>query len=326
MDGDGLHDTILTAGAVKRFRRQNMALGHYSLSSYLVVMALNQLLGTHVSVAGGAHTAFARASQIGCTTMQIFVKNASQWKAKPLSAEDIESYKSAGSGATVSPVIAHAAYLINLCAQQPDTSRRSREAFEEELNRCEALGIMGLVVHPGAHLGAGEEAGIRQIAESLNEIHLRTPGFRTLTLLETTAGQGTTLGSSFDQLRHIIDGIHELERVAVCLDTCHVFAAGHDIRSPQGWEAMLDEFESKLGVRLLKAIHVNDSKKDLGSRVDRHEHIGMGRIGLEGFRFLMNDERLAGIPKILETEKSEDMHEDVENMNRLLSLVGSAKS
>jgi deoxyribonuclease IV len=289
-------------------------------------MPETQLIGTHVSIAGGIHTAFARAAQLGCTTMQIFVKNASQWKAKPLSTEDIAKYKSASSGATLSPVVAHAAYLINLCAQKPDVLSRSRDAFEEELSRCEALGIMGLVVHPGAHLGAGVEAGLQQIAASLNEIHLRTSGYRTLTLLETTAGQGTTLGSSFDQLQTIIDGVHEPERVAVCLDTCHVFAAGHDIRSAQGWEAMLEEFERTLGLRQLKVIHVNDSKKDLGSCVDRHEHIGMGRIGLEGFRFLMNDDRLSGIPKILETDKSEDMHEDIENMNRLLSLVGNAKS
>jgi deoxyribonuclease IV len=289
-------------------------------------MAQKQLLGTHVSIAGGIHTAFARAAQLGCTTMQIFVKNASQWKAKPLSTEDIANYISAGSEARIASVVAHAAYLINLCAQQPDTLRRSRDAFEDELRRCEALGIMGLVVHPGAHLGAGEDAGLQLISESLNKIHQNTPGFHTLTLLETTAGQGTTLGSSFDQLRRIIDGILEPNRVAVCLDTCHIFAAGHDIRSAQGWVTMLDEFERILGLPRLKVIHVNDSKKDLGSRVDRHEHIGMGRIGLEGFRFLMNDDRLSGIPKILETEKSEDMHEDVENMNRLLSLVGNAIS
>jgi deoxyribonuclease-4 len=284
-------------------------------------MTLPLLLGTHVSVAGGIYTAFERATQAGCTTMQVFVKNASQWKAKPLSDQDIQSYKTASAGATVSPVVAHAAYLINLCAVQPQTLERSRDAYEEELRRCEDLEIMGLVVHPGAHLGAGEEAGLQGIADSLNDIHARTPGFRTLTLLETTAGQGTTLGSTFAQLRRILDGITNPERIGICLDTCHVFASGRDIRTPDGWELMIREFDRTLGLERRMVIHVNDSKKDLGSHVDRHEHIGLGRIGLEGFRFLMNDGRLAGIPKILETEKSEDMHEDRENMERLRSLV-----
>ena len=273
-------------------------------------MTLPLLLGTHVSVAGGIYTAFERATQAGCTTMQVFVKNASQWKAKPLSDQDIQSYKTASAGATVSPVVAHAAYLINLCAVQPQTLERSRDAYEEELRRCESLEIMGLVVHPGAHLGAGEEAGLQGIADSLNDIHARTPGFRTL-----------TLGSTFAQLRRILDGITNRERIGICLDTCHVFASGQDIRTPDGWELMIRDFDRTLGLERLMVIHVNDSKKDLGSHVDRHEHIGLGRIGLEGFRFLMNDARLAGIPKILETEKSEDMHEDRENMERLRSLI-----
>lgn len=279
------------------------------------------LLGTHVSVAGGIHMAFPRAMEIGCTTMQVFVKNASQWNAKPLTENDVQIYKTAMLGATVAPVVAHAAYLINLCAIRSETLERSRNAYEDELRRCEALEMMGLVVHPGAHLGAGEDAGLQRIADSLNVIHERTPGFRTLTILETTAGQGTSLGSTFSQLQRIIDGTRNPGRIGVCMDTCHVFAAGHDIRTPEGWHAMLDSFNTALGLERLKVIHVNDSKKDLGSHVDRHEHIGLGRIGLEGFRFLMNDERLAGIPKILETDKSEDMHEDRENMERLRSLI-----
>jgi deoxyribonuclease IV len=289
-------------------------------------MTHTQSLGTHVSVAGGIHTAFERASLIGCTTMQVFVKNASQWKAKPLTEQDIANYKTAGARATVSPVVAHAAYLINLCAVKPDVLERSRDAFEDELRRCEALAIMGLVVHPGAHLGQGEDAGLKGIADSLNVIHRNTAGFRTLTLLETTAGQGTTLGCTFAQLRQIIDQSEHPERIAVCMDTCHVFASGYDIRTAQGWESMLVDFDTTLGLDRLRVIHVNDSKKDLGSRVDRHDHIGAGHIGLEGFRFLMNDPRLAGIPKILETEKSEDMHEDIENMDRLRSLIDRTSS
>jgi deoxyribonuclease-4 len=284
-------------------------------------MATPLLLGTHVSTAGGIHTAFERATQIGCTTMQVFVKNASRWKGNALSDSDIQNYKTASTRATIAPVVAHAAYLINLCAVRPRILKHSQDAYEEELRRCESLGIMGLVLHPGAHLGAGEDAGLKGIANSLNSIHDRTRGFHTLTILETTAGQGTTLGSTFGQLQRIIDRLRNPERIGICLDTCHVFASGWDIRTPVGWETMLEEFDRTLGLERLKVIHVNDSKKDLASHVDRHEHIGLGRIGLEGFRFLMNDLRLSGIPKILETNKSEDMHEDRENMDRLRSLI-----
>jgi len=279
------------------------------------------LLGTHVSVSGGIHTAFERASSLGCTTMQIFVKNASRWAGRPLVEQDVQSYKSASAGARVAPVVAHAAYLINLCAVQPETLIKSRQAFEDELRRCEALGIYGLVVHPGAHMGAGEEEGIRRIAESLNTIHDRTPGFRTLSFLEVTAGQGTAIGYRFDQLRGIVDLLELPGRAAVCLDTCHAFAAGYDLRTVSGWETMLHEFDATIGLSRLAVIHVNDSMKGLGSRKDRHEHIGKGHIGLDGFRFLMNDPRLDAVPKILETDKSEDMHEDIENMNLLRSLI-----
>ena len=284
-------------------------------------MLVPPLLGTHVSVSGGIHTAFARASSIGCTTMQLFVKNANRWAGKPLGEEDVQSYKSASAGARVAPVVAHAAYLINLCAVQGETLVKSRQGFEDELLRCEALGILGLVVHPGAHMGAGEEEGIRRIAESLNAVHDRTPGFRTLSILEVTAGQGTTIGSRFEHLRGIVDLLDVPERAAVCLDTCHAFAAGYDLRSASGWETMLHEFDTTIGLSRLAVIHVNDSKKELGSRKDRHEHIGKGHIGVEGFRLLMNDPRLYAVPKILETDKSEDMHEDVENMNLLRSLI-----
>lgn len=284
-------------------------------------MLLPPLLGTHVSVSGGIHTAFERASSIGCTTMQVFVKNANRWAGKPLVEEDVQSYKSASAGAGVAPVVAHAAYLINLCAVQPEMLVKSRQGLEDELRRCEALGILGLVVHPGAHMGAGEEEGIRRIAESLNTIHDRTSGFRTLSILEVTAGQGTTIGYRFEHLRGILDLLDIPERAAVCLDTCHAFAAGYDLRTVSGWETMLHEFDTTIGLSRLAAIHVNDSMKELGSRKDRHEHIGKGHIGVDGFRFLMNDPRFNAVPKILETEKSEDMHEDVENMNLLRSLI-----
>ena len=281
------------------------------------------LLGSHVSVRGGLHTAHERATRIGCTAMQLFVKNASQWSAQPLSDAEVQQYRSAASASTVGPVIAHAAYLINLCASNPGVLGRSRAGLEDELRRCELLGVRALVFHPGAHVGAGEEEGIRCIAESINRVHERTRDFRVLTTLETTAGQGSMLGWRFEQLRGIIDRVEDRSRMAVCMDTCHLFAAGYPVHTPDGWNATVQEFDSSVGLSRLAAIHVNDSVKPFGSRRDRHEQIGKGAIGLEGFRSLMNDPRLEQIPKILETEKSEDMHEDVENMARLRSLIGS---
>jgi deoxyribonuclease-4 len=279
-----------------------------------------------MSVSGGVHTAFDRGTRIGCTTMQVFVKNANQWEGKPLTWEDIESYKRAGAKSRIDPVVAHAAYLINLAAVSPSTLRRSRLALEDELRRCELLGIPALIVHPGAHMGAGEQEGIRRIAESIDIVHARTPGFRARTVLETTAGQGTTLGYRVDQLAAIIDQVEEQDRLGVCLDTCHLFAAGYPIHTEQGWEQTMRDLEGTLGWDRVLAVHVNDSRRELGSRIDRHEHIGKGQIGLTGFRLLMNDPRMKALPKILETEKSEDMHEDVENMTLLRSLLVATSS
>jgi deoxyribonuclease IV len=286
-------------------------------------MKTRMLLGTHVSVAGGVHAAFERGERIGCTTMQVFVKNSNQWEGKPLTPDDIGSYKTAAAKSTIMPVFAHAAYLINLCAKNLDVRAKSRRAFRDELTRCDALGVRGLIVHPGAHMGEGEETGIREIAASLNAVHDQTGGIAPLSILETTAGQGTAVGYRFEHLRDILALVRDRHRVAVCMDTAHLFAAGYDIGTEEGWEGTIEAFERIVGLRSLVAIHVNDSKKPLGSRVDRHEHIGKGLIGLTGFRMLMNDRRLAGVPKILETEKSDDMHEDVENMALLTSLVGA---
>ena len=274
-----------------------------------------------MSVSGGIHTAFERGMRIGCTTMQVFVKNANRWEGKPLTGEDIENYKSARAKARINPVVAHGAYLINLAAVSPVTLRRSRLALEDELGRCEALGILGLIVHPGAHMGAGEEEGIARIAESINSVHARTPEFRARTILETTAGQGTALGYRFEQLAAIIDQVEEKHRMAVCLDTCHLFAAGYPIHTEEGWEDTMQRLAGTVGLNRVLAIHVNDSRREFGSRRDRHEHVGKGQIGVSGFRPLMNDPRLVAVPKILETEKSDDMHEDIENMNLLRSLV-----
>jgi len=284
------------------------------------------LLGAHMSVNGGLHSAFERGSSVSCTTMQLFTKNANQWKSAPLSETDIQTYKRAEAKARIEPVVAHASYLINLCASNKGTLHLSRTAFIDELQRCESLGIPALIFHPGSHTGQGEEAGLKLIAESLNKVHEKTRGCRTLSTLETTAGQGTNLGYRFEQLRAIIDLVDEQDRMAVCMDTCHLFAAGYPIHTEQGWEQTLREIDQVIGLHRLVAIHVNDSKKGLGSKVDRHEHIGKGQIGLTAFKMLMNDSRLAAVPKILETEKSEDMHEDVENMAVLRSLLGPQKA
>lgn len=279
------------------------------------------LLGSHMSVAGGLHTAFARGTRAGCTTMQIFVKNASTWTGKPLTPDAVASYKAAAANATIAPVIAHAAYLINLCARAEDVRLRSQQGLGDELMRCATLGVVGLVVHPGAHMGAGESDGLARIAESLNLIHARLPAASTKTLLETTAGQGTTLGYRFEHLRRIIDLVDDRQRVGVCLDTCHLFAAGYPIHTEEGWGNTMRELEETIGLENVLAVHVNDSKREFGSRIDRHQHIGQGQVGETAFRMVMNDPRLRGIPKILETEKSEDMHEDIENMARLRALV-----
>ncbi len=279
------------------------------------------LIGAHESIAGGIHRAFERAASVGCRTLQVFTKNSNQWRAKPLSGEDIENYKTVFSESSIAPVVAHDSYLINLCARDPAVLRKSREAFVDELVRCEVLGIPYLNFHPGAHLGLGEEEGIKKIIESLDESHARTPGSPVLSVIETTAGQGSTVGYRFEHLKMIIDGVAEPSRMAVCIDTCHIFAAGYDISTEPGYRSTMEEFDAIVGLPTLVAIHVNDSKKGLGSRVDRHEHIGKGAIGRRGFAFIMQDDRLANIPKILETPKGEDLREDRMNLALLRRLA-----
>jgi len=279
------------------------------------------LLGAHMSTSGGVHTAVDRAVSIGCTALQVFTKNNNQWGAKPLADDDIENYKRKIVEATITPVMAHDSYLINLCAINPEILERSRDAFIDELTRCEELGIQLLNFHPGAHGGAGENDGIKRIVESLNIAHEKTEGFKVLSVVETSAGQGTAVGYKFEHLEKIINGVDKPERMAVCIDTCHIFAAGYDIRTEETYAATIQEFENIIGLDRLAAFHFNDSKKEFGSHGDRHEHIGKGMIGTEGFSYLMNDERFANTPKILETPKSKDLHEDVENLKVLKGLI-----
>jgi deoxyribonuclease-4 len=284
-------------------------------------MRTRVLLGAHMSINGGVYTAHERGMRVGCTTIQLFTKNNTQWTSRPLSEEDIDKYKRLARKSRIRPVVAHSSYLINLCAKDRLILKKSREAFRDELWRCEKLGIPHLVFHPGAHVGQGEEEGIKLIAESLNILHDETSGYHVKSILEATAGQGTTLGYRFEQLRKIIDLVENRQRMRVCVDTCHLFAAGYDIKSEHGYERTFREFDAIIGLKRLVVFHVNDSKRELGSHVDRHEHIGKGRIGNTAFRLLMNDPRFVSIPKILETPKAEDMHEDVINMRKLRGFI-----
>jgi deoxyribonuclease-4 len=275
-------------------------------------------LGAHMSVSGGIYRALERGVESTCNVVQIFVKNQMQWKAKPLTEEDVAAFKKARKETGIKTVVAHDSYLINLGSPDDALWEKSIHSFVGELERCEALGVSGLVAHPGSHMGEGEEWGLKRIANALDTVHERTPGLRVRTYLETTAGQGTNLGYRFEQLRSIIDQTADSKRLAVCVDTCHIFAAGYDIRDEKRYSATMKELIKVLGIRRIKAFHLNDSKKDLGSRVDRHDHIGKGKIGIDGFRALINDDRFSKVPMFLETPKAGDM--DRVNLRKLRSL------
>jgi deoxyribonuclease IV len=279
------------------------------------------LLGAHMSIAGGVHRAIERARSIGCSAMQIFVKNNMQWFARPFTRAEIKTFLDHPQRGELGAVFAHANYLINLAATNPQFHANSIRALSEELTRADQLGLPFLVLHPGAHLGAGEEAGLKRVVGSINRILARIPQVKTRIALETTAGQGSCLGHTFDHLAYILTHVREPERLCVCLDTAHVFAAGYDLTSGASTRNMFREFERTIGLRHLVALHLNDSKTARGSRVDRHEHIGRGRIGLEAFRFIMRDRRFRKIPKVLETPKGKELLEDVENMKTLRELA-----
>lgn len=280
------------------------------------------LLGAHVSAAGGIVTAFDRAETLGINTFQLFVKNNKQWFApQELSAEEISEFRKRRKKWNGGPIVAHACYLLNLGASNPEIQERSRESFTKELLRANLISVDYFVFHPGSHGGMGEESAIQNIARALNDIHSNTPKVITKTVLEITAGQGSAVGNKFEHLEAIIAKVKDQKRMAVCLDTCHLFATGYDLRTKEAWERTFEEFERRIGFEKLVCIHTNDSKKDLGSRVDRHEHIGKGAIGLEGFRLLMNDKRFEKIPKILETPKDDKMTEDFVNIRVLKDLI-----
>jgi deoxyribonuclease-4 len=274
-----------------------------------------------MSIAGGFHLAVSRAESVGATALQVFTKNSNRWAAPPIGAEEAANYKSALSKSTVRAVAAHDSYLINPGAVDPAILAKSREGLADEIRRCSVLGIGMLNFHPGAHVGAGERDGIARIVESLDIVHQMTPGSGVLSVLETTAGQGTVLGHTFEQLRAIIDGVADPDRMAVCIDTCHIFAAGYDISTEEGYEKTMAAFDSVIGLGRLRLMHLNDSVKGLGSKVDRHAHIGKGMFGTTAFRSIMRDGRLRDVPKVLETPKEDDLNEDRENLRTLLDLA-----
>jgi deoxyribonuclease-4 len=279
------------------------------------------LLGAHMSIAGGVGNAFLEGKKVNCDAIQIFTKSSRQWASKPYTKEEIEQFHINRKETGIGTVVAHDSYLLNMGS--PDTALRTRSvaAFIDELERCEVLGVTNLIAHPGAHVGAGELDGIKTIAKSLDEVHKACPGYSAKVTLEITAGQGSNLGYRFEQIASIIDATKESERLRVCFDTEHAFAAGYDIRTKEGYERTFGEFDEAIGIKLLAAFHLNDSKKEFNSRVDRHEHIGKGFIGVEAFRLLMNDRRFWGLPMCLETPKGPDLKEDRENLTLLRSLI-----
>lgn len=280
-------------------------------------------LGAHMSIAGGVDKAIERGRRVGCDTIQIFTRGNMQWRSRPLGADEIASFKQLRAKTGIAPAFAHDCYLINLGATNPDTLRKSLEAMVDEVRRADSLGLPFVVAHPGAHMGAGEAAGLRRIADSVKEVFRQTKGSPVKIALETTAGQGSNLGYRFEHLAEIIERAGP-ERLAVCVDTCHLLAAGYDIRTPKTFEAVTRAFGRVIGWRFLVAVHLNDSKTPLGSRVDRHEHIGKGHVGREGFRLVLNDPRFAKVPGVLETPKggSEDICPmDRVNLRVLRSLL-----
>lgn len=259
-----------------------------------------------MSVAGGLHLAFDLALEAGCDCLQIFVKNQRQWVAKPLTDEQSAAFRKTMAVTRITPVVAHASYLINMASPDDALRQRSIAAMIDELTRCEALGVVSLVVHPGAHMGQGVDAGIARIALSLDEIHAATPGFKTTIALEVTAGQGSTIGFEIAHLGRIMAASKVPGRVRICLDTCHLFAAGYDLSDMADYQRLTDELAASVRFDNVSCIHVNDSKGDCGSRIDRHDHINQGRIGRQGFEHILNDPRLAAAPRILETPKRTD--------------------
>jgi len=280
------------------------------------------LLGAHFSIAGGLHNALYEAQAYGCTAVQIFTKNAQTWKERSLNTDEIDQFQQARAETGIKSIAAHTSYLINLATLEKQKHAMSCRALEQELVRSSMLDIQSIVLHPGAHLGSGESQGIRRIAESINQIFDQVPNAKTRLLLETTAGQGSSVGHTFEHLASIRDKVEKKSAVGFCLDTSHIFAAGYDIRMPSAYQKTISAFDTVAGLRHLYLIHLNDSKKQIGTKVDRHEHIGLGHIGLKAFELFMNDHRFRDVPKIIETPKQHEGEDyDPVNLRTLRDLV-----
>jgi len=270
-----------------------------------------------MSIVGGVSKAFDRAKNVGCDSLQIFLHPNLNWRLPPLTDDEIQRYRHAQKKTGITPVVAHASYLINLAAIDDAHYRKSIKAMAVELERAETLDVKAIALHPGAHLGQGEKKGIQKIARGLDRAFRMARRTHALVLLETTAGMGTVLGYRFEQLAEIIHLSHFPQRLGVCLDTCHIFAAGYDIRTPPAYSRTMKQLSRIVGLKKIQVIHTNDAKGELGSRLDRHEHIGEGKIGLDGFRNVVNDPRLASLPAILETPKTRRGDESDKNMDPL---------
>ncbi len=279
------------------------------------------LFGAHESINGGVFTAIERGQQATCDTIQMFNKGNNQWKAKKLEQEEIDKYFKAIEDTGVTVSTSHTSYLINIASPDKKLAGISSSSLKEEMERCNLLKIPNLVMHPGSHIGTGEAEGIKRVSANLNKLFDALENNDVVLLLETTAGQGSHLGYTFEQIAQMIDGVEDKAHVGVCLDTCHIFAAGYAISDPKDYKATMKKFDDVIGLDKLRIIHMNDSIKEFGSKKDRHEHIGKGHIGLEGFRNIVNDKRLSKIPMILETHKEEDLKEDIENLKVLRGLV-----
>jgi len=286
------------------------------------------LTGAHESVAGGLDLAIGRAKADGCAALQIFTKNSNQWREPELAPEKVQAFRAAHAEAGRFPVLSHTSYLINLGTDDDDLLTRSRDALVAEVVRCSSLGIPFAVLHPGAHLGAGEETGIARVVESLANVLSRTDGQSARILIENTAGQGTSLGCRFEQIAGIFEGLPAGAvdaRMGVCFDTQHAFASGYDLATDAGYDETFGRFDSLIGLGHIRAFHLNDSKKPLGSRIDRHEHVGEGNLGLPTFWRLVNDPRFKDVPGVLETEPRPVEHPYEEEVTLLRSLVGAPR-
>jgi deoxyribonuclease-4 len=277
-----------------------------------------------MSIVGGYYKAVEAAAEYGMDVVQLFTKNSNQWKAKPISGTEIDEFRAALKSTGVRFPVAHDSYLINLASPDDALWQKSLEAFTIELERAEALGLIGVVMHPGSCIDSSEDDGLARIIRALDKAHKSTAGFQTLTLLETTAGQGSNLGYRFEHLARIANSVAAPERVGVCVDTCHIFAAGYPITTEIAYRGTMDEFDRVVGIKRIRAFHLNDSLRELGSRVDRHAKIGAGKLGLEPFRHLLNDSRFAKVPMYMETPKGEEEGEQLDAIN-LRTLRGMVR-